>query len=257
MLPPIIWIAGENAKLVAKKERSDDPETDRFHRRSFFTEGFRQLLRPIAHIVEQRLAGLQFPEELTGGARSGSTGSPSGSTGSPSGSSGAGPAAWTRPSDPVRELLRPPGALPETEFLERCTGTGACVSACPVSAIRLIWSEDATKNGKPAIDPAAQACVVCDDLSCMKACPTGALRLVGREDIRMGLAELKPEICVRTNGEDCQICVDKCPFGATALEIPSEGAAVEVKDGCTGCGVCEMYCPTEPKAIVIELLKER
>jgi len=233
---------------VAEKERSDEPEKDRFHRRGFFTEGFRQLLRPLAEIVEQRLERLEFPKELTGGASRRSTGSRSGSA-------GAGPAGWTRGSDSARELLRPPGALPEAEFLERCAGTGACVSACPVSAIKLMASDDPAKTGKPAIDPAAQACVVCDDLSCMKACPTGALRLVSREEIRMGLARLKPDICVRTNGEDCQICVDKCPLGKSAIEIPYEGAAVEVKDGCTGCGVCEMYCPTEPKAIVIRLLK--
>ena len=233
---------------MAKKERSDEPEEDRFHRRSFFTEGFRQLFRPFAEIVEQRLEGLEFPEEAAGGG---------GGAGNEkrSGEAGAAAARWTHPSDSVRELLRPPGALPEAEFLERCTGTGVCVSACPVSAIRLIVSDDPGKNGKPAIDPAAQACVVCDDLSCMKACPTGALQLVSREEIRMGLAELKPDICVRTGGEDCQICVDKCPLGSTAIEIPYPDAAVEVKDGCTGCGVCEMYCPTEPKAIVIELLK--
>ena len=59
----------------------------------------------------------------------------------------------------------------------------------------------------------------------------------------------------RTRGEDCQICVDKCPLGVAALDIASPGGPVVVKAACVGCGVCEMYCPTQPKAIVVETLE--
>lgn len=152
---------------------------------------------------------------------------------------------------PLR-VIRPPGAIPEAEFAKRCTGCAECVKVCPVSAIHLVYSADPLLDRKPAIDPATQACVVCDDLSCMKVCPTGALQSLSREEIRMGLAVLRKDVCLRTTGEDCQICVDKCPLGKAAIEIPHPGAAVLVKDGCTGCGVCEMYCPTEPRAIAIE-----
>ena len=69
----------------------------------------------------------------------------------------------------------------------------------------------------------------------------------------MGLAVVRRDVCVRGQGEECQICVDKCPLGSAAIHIPYFGAEITVNpDGCTGCGVCEMYCPTEPKAIVIE-----
>jgi ferredoxin-type protein NapG len=227
------------------EDRGSPENEERFHRRGFFAHGFRQLLKPLADLVEDRVEKLNLPE-LMGPEEPTSSTSPG-----RYGPSTPYPAGGVIES-PSRVLLRPPGALPEGEFLDRCTSCGKCVEVCPVHAIKLVASVEPKKDRKPAIDPSAQACVVCDDLSCMKACPTGALQLVPRAEIRMGLAVLHPTICVRTHGEDCQICVDKCPIGPSAIEIPGPGAPVSVKSACTGCGVCEMYCPTDPKAIVIE-----
>ncbi len=147
--------------------------------------------------------------------------------------------------------LRPPGALPEKEFLERCQCSGKCVSVCPVSAIRIDNSRDPMKSGRPYIRPMEQACVLCDDLSCMKSCPSGALELVPREQISMGIAGVDALLCRRTMGDDCRLCIEKCPLGERAIILAASGQ-VEVKtSGCTGCGVCEMYCPTAPRAIVV------
>lgn len=223
---------------------SEDSREERVHRRGFFSQGLRHLLRPLADLVEKRVEGLDFREWSEESENSSQ----------PSGSPAPYPATSEIPASPGRVLLRPPGALPEEEFLKRCTSCGKCVEVCPVSAIKLIPDYDPLKDRKPAIEAQAQACVVCDDLSCMKACPTGALRNLSREEIRMGTAVLRRDLCVRSFGEDCQICVDKCPLGPRAIEIPYVGAEVLVKtDGCVGCGVCEMYCPTDPRAIVVEL----
>jgi len=214
---------------------------ERFHRRGFFAEGLRNLIRPFADIVEKRLDTINssFWDD---------DGEPSGASSLLESASSSAPA----PPD-TRFYLRPPGALPEGEFLQRCTSSGRCVSACPVSAIRLISSGDARTNWKPAIEPKVQACVLCEDMSCMKACPGGALRPIPREEIRMGLAVLDPERCFRSGGEDCRICVDKCPAGAAAIDVSRPGGQILVKaDGCKGCGMCEMYCPADPVAIRVE-----
>lgn len=212
------------------------------HRRGFFTQGLRQLFKPLAKMVEERLEHVGLPDW--------DDHSPS-SASRPAGAAGR-PVSTSLPAD--RPLLRPPGALPEEEFLSTCISSGRCIHSCPVSAIQWGYSDDPSRDRKPFIDVRRQACVVCEHLACMNACPSGALKLVAKEEIRMGLAQLRDDVCVRTQGEDCQICVDKCPLGSTAIAIPYYGAPVEVREpGCVGCGVCEMYCPTEPKAIVVAL----
>jgi MauM/NapG family ferredoxin protein len=225
--------------MASEKQEGDDAQR-RIERRAFFGQGLRNMFKPLAELVEKRLDRLhqsfQEGREALGGA--------SGDAWQPSAALPGGAAA---------RLLRPPGALEEKFFVDRCAHSSQCVSACPVQAIRLLPSEDPRLNGTPFIDPQIQACVVCEDLACMRVCPSGALQSVPRHLIQMGVAELRRDLCVRTRGEDCRICVEKCPIGASAIRIPGPGAEVEVRaDGCVGCGVCEMYCPTEPRAIVIK-----
>jgi ferredoxin-type protein NapG len=226
---------GLRSLLMASEHPSSSPPGP-LHRRDFFRQGFRNLLQSVAKAVEDRLEGLRLPPEVLQEPE-------------PYAAARPGPAA----GDPALEgrLLRPPGALKEDLFAERCERSGECVRACPVQAIRVIGSEDARLNGTPSIDPPLQACVVCEGLHCMRACPSGALSFVPRHLIEMGLAEVRHDLCVRTVGEECQLCVEKCPLGLSAIEI-APGGRVEVKaGGCTGCGVCEMVCPTEPKAVVV------
>jgi len=59
--------------------------------------------------------------------------------------------------------------------------------------------------------------------------------------------------------DPCDLCVLECPIGEAAIQLvafPTEDGGQawtpQVLDGCVGCGVCEMICPPEPAAIVIE-----
>ena len=146
--------------------------------------------------------------------------------------------------------IRPPGALPEQRFRETCSRGGECVSACPARAIKLDRS-GMKGNGAPYIDVDEMPCVLCDGLYCMHACASGALMPVALVEIDMGIAQWKQETCLRSNGQDCAICVDKCPLGSAAIEM-IDGKIRVHESGCTGCGVCQHECPTAPRSIVIQ-----
>lgn len=199
------------------------PSKRPINRRGFFREGLRELLKPVANAIEpietfsRHFANLQ---------------------------------ERTSRKPALKILLRPPGALPEQKFLETCKRCGDCAKVCPAQCIKI----DATGvkgNGAPYIDVETMPCVVCDGLLCMGACPTGALVPTLLNDIDMGLAVWNERTCLRTAaGEQCTICVDQCPLGATAIQLLAGKIHVLI-DGCIGCGVCQHYCPTEPRSIVV------
>ena len=153
-------------------------------------------------------------------------------------------------------ILRPPGALPETAFAETCQRCGNCVESCPAEAIQVYQSDNSSLAGTPYIDPNSQPCVVCDSLACMQACPSGALRQVAVDQIRIGLAEVNHDTCLRTQGVECRYCVDSCPIGVTAIRLDAQSRVQVLSSGCVGCGVCQHECPTAPKSVVVKLWTE-
>ena len=185
-------------------------------RRDFFKDALKQLIKPVADFIDNRISEDLAVNQFIG------------------------------------YILRPPGALTESEFLDKCLRCGNCVKNCPADAIQPLQSRDSNLLNTPYVDPDNQPCVICDSLACMHVCPSGALQTVFAEDIKMGLAIFNSETCLRANSVDCTYCVDSCPIGKEAIKLSTDGLIEVLDTGCTGCGVCQYACPTSPKSIVVE-----
>ncbi len=79
----------------------------------------------------------------------------------------------------AKNLLRPPGAVNEGDFIYACIKCGLCVQICPVEAISLAGISQGLSIGTPYIDPRRQACdFSCDAMQCVETCPTAALDFI-------------------------------------------------------------------------------
>lgn len=151
----------------------------------------------------------------------------------------------------VREdWLRPPGAVSESMFLDRCTRCGDCAKACPHSAVTVH-----PRNGFPILLPDQTPCYLCDDVPCIAACETDALVAVEHiEDVRMGLAVVSPKACTAEQG--CNACVSQCPTHALSMDF--DGFRVIVSESrCVGCGICEYTCKSVNDRIAITVRPTR
>jgi MauM/NapG family ferredoxin protein len=144
--------------------------------------------------------------------------------------------------------LRPPSAADEDTIGISCYRCGACVNVCPRQAIKPLPAHYGIRAGTPHIVAREAPCVMCDGLLCTTVCPSGTLRPILRPTaVQMGLAEVNTRRCLPYRGEPCRKCYDHCPMPG-ALALDAQGRP-RVTSACTGCGLCEYYCPTEPAAI--------
>ncbi len=160
--------------------------------------------------------------------------------------------------------LRPPGAIPEHDFLGACIRCGLCVRDCPYHTLDLARLGDGVATGTPYFTARKVPCEMCDDIPCVKACPTGALdhTLSEIDKARMGLAVIVDhENCLNYQGLRCDVCYRVCPAidKAITLELMhnprSDKHALFIptvhSDHCTGCGKCEKSCVLEQSAIKV------
>lgn len=152
---------------------------------------------------------------------------------------------------PLRtDWLRPPGAVVEALFLERCTRCSDCAKACPYGAISFDQ-----RDGAPVIFPDQTPCHLCDDFPCIAACETDALLPVeSRRDVRMGVAVVSHRLCTANQG--CQACVSRCPTNALGMDFDALRLTV-LSEHCVGCGMCEQICKTVNDHIAIRVVPAR
>lgn len=160
------------------------------------------------------------------------------------------------------EIVRPPGAQSEADFMARCVRCGKCIEACPHESIFAIKSLLNATGGTPTINTRAKACRMCHDVPCVPVCPTAALRDVEKpEEINMGYAVVDRETCISFKGLRCEVCYRACPLIDQAIvidyrvneadSIHSVFAPIINKETCTGCGLCVERCITDEPAIRI------
>ncbi len=160
--------------------------------------------------------------------------------------------------------LRPPGALPEADFLGACVRCGLCVRDCPYDTLKLARLGEDVATGTPYFTARHIPCEMCEDIPCVVACPTGALEksLTDIDDSRMGLAVLvDQETCLNFLGLRCDVCFRVCPLINKAITLeprhnPRTGKhtlfiPVVHSDACTGCGKCEKACVLPEAAIKV------
>lgn len=167
-------------------------------------------------------------------------------------------------------LIRPPGAVPEDEFLQKCHRCGACMRECPFDLIRPALGEAGVAGVfTPRLDFSVSYCRLnCD--RCGQACPSGAIlpfKLEGRrpdnrEPIRVGLAHVDVSRCLPwAYDKGCVTCNEFCPTSPKAVKLaPVPGTDLNgprvVPDLCIGCGACEFVCPLPLPAIIVTSANE-
>ncbi|MCF7973507.1 MAG: 4Fe-4S binding protein [Phycisphaerae bacterium] len=160
-------------------------------------------------------------------------------------------------------VVRAPGSVPESAFLQLCIRCGQCMKVCPNHVLQPMGVEHGM-NGlwTPKVVADWSGCEpTCNN--CGQVCPTGAIRALPIEEkraARMGLAVVDEQQCLPHAGSgECQLCADECQAaGYDAIEFLRVGVAVDtagepvpgsgflapvvLADLCVGCGLCQMRC---------------
>ena len=141
-----------------------------------------------------------------------------------------------------QEQIRPPWALAEALFVDRCTRCNDCLKACPQ---KILVAGD---GGYPTVDFGRAECTFCGE--CLAVCQPRALRRVEGE-LPWHRKALINDTCLARRGVECRVCADYCAVAAIRFAPRLGGNPRPEIDSatCTGCGACVGPCPT--RAITI------
>jgi polyferredoxin len=154
-------------------------------------------------------------------------------------------------------LVRPPGALPEPDFLRTCIRCGECMKSCVTNTLQpCLWESGLVGLWTPRTDLRLAGCEQNCNV-CGKVCPTQAIRSLSMEEkthAKIGTAVIRKEMClVWAQNKLCLICDEICPYNAIVFRsIDGYRRPVVIASRCNGCGFCEQRCPVHgPSAIIV------
>jgi polyferredoxin len=158
-------------------------------------------------------------------------------------------------------LVRPPGALSEREFLERCIKCGQCMRVCPTNTIQPGLGEAGWEGlWTPVLKfrVGTSGCQL-NCIACGNVCPTAAIRPLTLDEklgrgafaqagpLRLGTAFVDRSRCLPwAMDTPCIVCQENCPVSPKAIVLREENGLQKpfVEPArCIGCGICEHECP--------------
>ena len=152
-------------------------------------------------------------------------------------------------------LIRPPGSVPEDEFVGRCIRCGACMKVCPTNGLQPAIHEAGLAGFWTSILVPRIGCCTQECNACGEVCPTDAIKpfkIADKPNIFIGLAMIDRSQCIAWNADKkCLVCDEYCSYKAIVWKV-QEGAKRPFVDEkkCTGCGICESACPIQPVAAI-------
>lgn len=165
--------------------------------------------------------------------------------------------------------IRPPFAVAESDFIEKCTRCDACIEACPHGVLFPLPDKVGPRvAGTPAMDLLRKGCHMCEGWPCVAACEPDALvqpqpEAQTEEDIstdvevtlpRMAEVQIDQQRCLPFLGPECGACADSCPVPGALVW---EGAKPHIDPAnCTGCALCREACIVDPKAVTVSPIPE-
>lgn len=155
-------------------------------------------------------------------------------------------------------LIRPPGALPEMDFLALCSRCGECMAACPTNTLQPIWL-DAGFMGlfSPGLNLRRSYCSP-ECRMCGEVCPTDAIRSLSKDEriwAKTGTAVIFRRKCLAWEQQkSCMVCDEVCPYKAVEFrKEPGNRVPVPLvrEEKCAGCGYCEHFCPVQNQSAIV------